>query len=146
MENIVGQKPALRWAVHAALLALVLLWVFPTAGLLVSSFRTSDQISGSGWWQSMLPQEQNRTLRAKAPDTQTVENGLHVIEGNLFDAPATITAWGVSSRAIADYAPGDTASLRKGGTVTLARRTGYPLSRAGRFQPFGCREPWPAGC
>ncbi|MEM9602601.1 MAG: carbohydrate ABC transporter permease [Pseudomonadota bacterium] len=133
MENIVGQKPALRWAVHGSLLALVLLWVFPTAGLLVSSFRTSDQISGSGWWQAMLPQEQNRTLRAKAPDTQTVENGLHVIEGNLFETPATITAWGVSSRAIDDFAPGDTAPLRKGGTVTLAANGDYRFEHTEAF-------------
>ncbi|MEM7379035.1 MAG: carbohydrate ABC transporter permease, partial [Pseudomonadota bacterium] len=62
-----------------------------------------------------------------------IENGVHVIEGKLFDAPATITAWGVSSRAISDYAPGDTAPLRKGGTVTLTANGDYRFEHTDPF-------------
>ena len=47
MDNIVGKKPALTWALHLSVLGLVLLWIFPTVGLLVSSFRTTDQIRSS---------------------------------------------------------------------------------------------------
>jgi alpha-glucoside transport system permease protein len=32
----------------------VLLWLFPTVGLFVSSFRTADQITTSGWWASLF--------------------------------------------------------------------------------------------
>jgi hypothetical protein len=42
---------------------LVLLWLFPTVGLFVSSFRTADQIANSGWWASLFTQEQNEVFR-----------------------------------------------------------------------------------
>ena len=48
MGAIAGKKSGLVWAVHLSVIALVALWVFPTFGLLVSSFRTGDQISNSG--------------------------------------------------------------------------------------------------
>ncbi|PJF41337.1 MAG: sugar ABC transporter permease [Phototrophicales bacterium] len=36
--------------VTAALILIVLLWTLPTAGLLVSSFRTEEDIARTGWW------------------------------------------------------------------------------------------------
>ncbi|MFP4179518.1 MAG: carbohydrate ABC transporter permease [Spirochaetaceae bacterium] len=35
------------------LIALVVIWTVPTLGLLVSSFRTSEAISDSGWWTAL---------------------------------------------------------------------------------------------
>ena len=70
MDNIAGSKSSLTWAVHISVVLLVALWLFPTVGLFVSSFRTADQIATSGWWKSMFPSQQNLTLRAGAPETQ----------------------------------------------------------------------------
>ena len=57
MDNIAGKKSGLSWAVNISVALLVMLWVFPTAGLFVSSFRTADQISSNGWWQSLFNTE-----------------------------------------------------------------------------------------
>jgi len=130
MDNIAGSKSSLTWAVHISVVALVLLWLFPTLGLFVSSFRTADQISSSGWWKSMFPQEQNLTLRSADPDdegAQVLRDGVYVVEGNLFvqagadvgASEAEISVWGTSSREISTYVPGDTAVLKDGETMTV---------------------------
>lgn len=38
------------WLVRFVVLVVVLLWLVPTVGLLISSFRTPDAINTSGWW------------------------------------------------------------------------------------------------
>jgi alpha-glucoside transport system permease protein len=38
------------WLVRLAVLAIVLLWLIPTVGLLVSSFRVRGLIEAEGWW------------------------------------------------------------------------------------------------
>jgi alpha-glucoside transport system permease protein len=136
MDNIAGTKSSLTWAVHLSVVALVALWLFPTVGLLVSSFRTADQIATSGWWRSMFPSEQNLTLRTEAPETQAQIDGLYVIEGKLFEEgkDATISVWGISSRAISDFNAGDTAELRKGGTVTVQADGSYRMENAEPFE------------
>jgi alpha-glucoside transport system permease protein len=41
--------------VHLPLALLCALWLVPTVGLLVSSFRTQADASGSGWWEAFVP-------------------------------------------------------------------------------------------
>ncbi|MBV7392902.1 carbohydrate ABC transporter permease [Mameliella sediminis] len=131
MDNIAGQKSSLTWAVHISVVVLVALWLFPTVGLFVSSFRTADQIASSGWWKSMFPTVQNLTLRTAEPDKQVQDGALYVIEGNLFAEdgrePAPITAWGTSSRDVSAHAPGDAVDLRSGGAITVADNGDYRL-------------------
>ncbi|WP_085308866.1 carbohydrate ABC transporter permease [Planktotalea arctica] len=136
MDNIAGTKSSLTWAVHLSVVALVALWLFPTVGLLVSSFRTSDQIATSGWWKAMFPSEQNLTLRANAPETQNEVDGLYVIEGNLFEEgkDAVISVWGISSREIDSFTAGDTAELRRGGTVTVQADGSYRMQNPVPFE------------
>ncbi len=42
-----------RTPVHIALVALALLWLVPSVGLLVTSFRNRSDIAGSGWWEAI---------------------------------------------------------------------------------------------
>lgn len=141
MDNIAGTKSSLTWAVNLSVLFLVILWVLPTAGLLVSSFRTADQISTSGWWASLFPSEQNLTLRAADPSTQVLRDGIYVVEGNLFVEAGegeNVSVWGTSARAIDAYIPGETAELKDGETMTVQANGDYvwtsPEELSGRGQ------------
>lgn len=131
MDNIAGSKSSLSWAVHISLALLVALWLFPTVGLLVSSFRTADQISASGWWASMFSQEQNLQFRADDPDDFRLQrDGVFVVEGNFYDEDVepNISAWGTSSRAIDAYEPGEVADLGDGESFTLNADGSYVWS------------------
>lgn len=129
MDAMAGKKPAVVWALNLSVLALVLLWIFPTLGLFVSSFRTGDQITASGWWSSMFPAEQTVQIRVADPDDNRVETetGVFVVEGNLFgeDFTGEMRSWGTSSRALGAYQPGETADLGDGETLTLEADGAY---------------------
>ncbi len=127
MQSIAGSKSSLTWAVHISVVVMVVLWLIPTVGLFVSSFRTADQISTSGWWASLFPAEQNVVARAADPDENRVADGrMFIVSGNLFDGEdKTISVWGTSSRAIDIYVAGDTADLGDGETITVQANGDY---------------------
>ena len=135
MDNIAGSKSSLTWAVHISVVLLVALWLFPTVGLLVSSFRTSDQISTSGWWKAMFPSVQNLTLRADAPEFQVQEGALYVIEGELFEdgKEVEVSVFGISSKAIDAFNVGETGALKKGGDITVSALGHYRMTNT---EPF----------
>ena len=132
MDNIAGTKSSLTWAVHISVAFLVMLWLFPTLGLLVSSFRTTDQISSSGWWKAMFPTEQTIQLRTGGTAEAVQQDGLYVVEGNILTdegGPGTGSvpvAFGVSSREIGAYEIGETAVYSDGDeTLTIAEDGAY---------------------
>ncbi|GGD31590.1 carbohydrate ABC transporter permease [Sinisalibacter lacisalsi] len=129
MDNIAGKKSSLTWAVNLSVVLLVVLWLFPTVGLLISSFRTADQIATTGWWKALFPAEQNLVLRAADPDENRVErDGVYVVEGNLFegeDVTGKIRVWGTSSQAISAFTPGEVADLGDGETMTVGADGAY---------------------
>jgi alpha-glucoside transport system permease protein len=128
MAAIAGTKSSLTWAVQLSTIALVLLWIFPTVGLLVSSFRTVDQINSSGWWASLTAAEQNEVYRAADPDENRVADGaMFVVSGNVFGdgSESTISVWGTSSRAIDAFVAGETADLGDGETITVQENGDY---------------------
>jgi len=135
MSSIAGKKSALTWVVHISVLVLVLAWLFPTAGLFVSSFRTADQISSSGWWASLSESESIVQLRTGGKNEAVQVDDIFIVEGNLLTdndesrGEASISAFGVSSRAIGAYAIGETAEFSDGEeTLTLNSDGSYRYS------------------
>ena len=128
MENIAGKKAGLTWAVHIAVTAMVLLWLIPTIGLFVSSFRDRDQISQSGWWIAPLPVDLTFRIRVAADDQREVD-GMFVIDGNVFADPSqerwfptgegTVTRFGTRGAAPSEFPAGTEAELRTGGTLVI---------------------------
>ena len=107
----------------------MVLWLIPTVGLLVSSFRDRDQISASGWWETPFPVEQVYRTRA-APDLAVATDGGYVLEGNIFDTEelqdafgeggsAAVTAFGDSGREPRAYAAGEVAEIGDGETLQV---------------------------
>lgn len=101
-EGNVGEGAGI-WIVRAVIFVVVVLWLIPTVGLLISSFRTADAIDSSGWW----------TVFASLGDTTqwTLDNYVTVIEsgaGNAFvntlavAVPATVIP--ITIAAFAAYA------------------------------------------
>ncbi len=128
MDSIAGTRSQLVWVVNISVIFLVVLWIVPTGGLLVSSFRDRDQIAVSGWWTSMLSSEANVRIRSEAPDTQVDENGIYVISGNVFgDESGEVIAFGTSSRAPTAYLPGEHGEMSKGRTMVVEANGDYRI-------------------
>jgi alpha-glucoside transport system permease protein len=56
------------FGLHGALVILMIIWLVPTVGLLINSFRPGDVASSSGWWTAIFP-----------PYAFTFENYAHVL-------------------------------------------------------------------
>lgn len=149
MDNIAGRKSALSWAVQISVIAMVLLWLIPTLGLLVSSFRDRDQISASGWWQAPFSVEQ--TFRGRASVEGVTKDGDDfVLSGNIFeesDATGSLYAFGSTGRAPTQYPVGETADLGDGETLIMQANGDYifktpedPGNRGPRVY-FGSKTP-----
>jgi alpha-glucoside transport system permease protein len=135
MDNIVGQKSSLTWAVNIAALLLVLLWTIPTFGLLVSSFRDRDQILSSGWWNSMFSQEASLQVRTTPPDTAVQEGDVWVLAGNVFESGSgVVSAFGPTAREPAAVEAGGTVETNDGHSLTVNADGSYRLTSPVPFE------------
>jgi len=44
-----------RWPLHLTIIVLMVIWLVPTVGLFVNSFRPASDVAGSGWWTAFVP-------------------------------------------------------------------------------------------
>lgn len=128
MDNIAGTRPALTWVTHISVVLLVIIWLVPTIGLLVSSFRDRDQIAISAWWKAPFPVVQNFAVKANV-DALEERNGIFVIEGNIFveggNDSGTVAAFGGKRSDPTSGAPGETLELTRDRTLTVAENGDY---------------------
>ncbi|RYH03855.1 carbohydrate ABC transporter permease [Salipiger sp. IMCC34102] len=134
MDNIAGKKSSLSIAVNITVLLLVLIWLIPTVGLFVSSFRDRDAISASGWWLAASSTEQTFRGRGDTETTTPVDGGF-ALTGNVFEDPeiapsfpdgqGNIAAFGDSGRAPGAYPAGEVADLGDGETLIVERNGDY---------------------
>ena len=107
---------------HLSLLFLVILWTFPTAGLLISSLRDKDQLAVSGWWTALGTSVTQGVTRIGTATTQIQEGGKFVIRGNVFgeDTNKSVESFGLSNAAPAAAAASQSLPMTDGGTITVA--------------------------
>jgi alpha-glucoside transport system permease protein len=130
MDNIAGQKSGLGIATHLATLLLVIIWIVPTVGLLVTSLRDQDAISQTGWWEALQGAPQTFVVSVPVED-QAQDGDVWRLETNVFDGPAaedlppdildrrTVDSFGTSRLRGANTPAGESAETRGGGTVTV---------------------------
>ncbi|MDO6585914.1 carbohydrate ABC transporter permease [Salipiger sp. 1_MG-2023] len=98
MDNLAGQKTSLSIVTNLAVIFLVVIWMIPTVGLLVSSFRERAQISETGWWESLFPVEAAVRVRPSAAGAG-MDGAYGVLTGNLFEGgTGSVSAFGLIGR------------------------------------------------
>jgi alpha-glucoside transport system permease protein len=95
------RRPLGAGALHAAVIAVCLLWLAPTAGTLVNSFRPGRLAAASGWWTAVAP-PWRFTLQNYAEILTTYDLGRGLANGLVIALPGT--AIPVTVAAVAAYA------------------------------------------
>ena len=99
--------------VHLGLLLLVILWILPTVGLLVSSFRDKDQLAATGWWTALSTSVQNGQGRTGTSEQMMETGGKFVIAGNLLDdSKRTILTFNTNFRDLTAYKAGEVLTFK----------------------------------
>ncbi|MCX8996141.1 carbohydrate ABC transporter permease [Rhizobiaceae bacterium BDR2-2] len=108
-----------RLFVHFAVLVIVLLWLLPTLGILVSSLRDKDQITVSGWWTAFAGATQTEAVRLAEPSAQRQDGTGYVISGTLVEGDKTVSAFGTRVLEPGAFPAGETVDVGDGETLTV---------------------------
>ena len=108
--------------INLLLLLFVVVWVLPTFGLFVSSFRDKDLLATSGWWTTFNTNEVNEIYRTKTFEDQIEENGTFFIKGNLLvkDSGKKIISYGITSKEMNKYKGNAKAILKNKSEIELS--------------------------
>ncbi|MCI9866421.1 carbohydrate ABC transporter permease [Rhizobium skierniewicense] len=125
-----------RLIVHISVLFVVLLWLLPTLGILVSSLRDKDQLVVSGWWTAFSSSSQTQALRLADPATQRQEGDRFIISGNVFEngAGGKISAFGVRVQEPEAFPAGEAADLGEGESLVINEDGTYQYSKNATFE------------
>lgn len=126
-----------KFALHLAVLLIVAIWTFPTAGLLVSSLRDKNLISTSGWWTALSTTDRSAQGRMAEPSKQVSKDGKFEISGSLFEGAETIgivKAFGLKVAKPDEFAAGTTATTEDGKTLTVQSDGAYVYTSPVAFE------------
>ncbi len=109
------------------LLAIVVIWILPTFGLLISSLRDKDQVALTGWWTALKYNQFNEIVRTAKSDSQVKSGSLYIIKGNLLDqnSKKEILYFGVTSKAPSEYKVPVKIKMKNGSEFELKRNGEY---------------------
>ena len=118
---------SLGWIIKSTgLLLLVLLWILPTIGLFVSSFRDKDQLAITGWWTALSTTENSEFRRTGTQEEQFERNGEYIISGELTELGGKkIKAYSTNFRKPNAHKAGDTVKFKDGSLFTLSENGNY---------------------
>ncbi len=118
------------------LLLFVIIWIAPTFGLFISSFRDKDQLAISGWWTSLITTEINEIHRTKGKSDQINEGGYYIIKGNLFnnEKGKKVISFGVTSKNINEFELGEIATLKDKSKITVYENGNYEWKSEKEFK------------
>ena len=109
-----------RLLVHLSLLMLVMVWVLPSMGLLISSFRDKDQLAITGWWTAFTTTSQNAFGRTGVAGEEVLQDGRYVLTGSFFEAGSkTIQSYNTNFRKLDVYRSGEPMTMKDGSLFTL---------------------------
>lgn len=125
-----------RLIVHLSVLLICIIWLIPTLGILVTSFRDPQQITSSGWWTAFSSASQTTASRLADPSTARQEGANYVISGSVFEAGqgGTVRAFGTRVAAPAEFEAGQPADLGDGETLTVNEDGSYTYTRNAPFE------------
>ena len=118
------------------LLVFVIIWIIPTFGLFISSFRDKDLLAISGWWTSLITTQVNEIYRTQTMESQIKENDIYLIEENLFDNIdiKKISSFGITSKNINEFLIEETATLKDGSKITVFENGDYRWESVSPFE------------
>ncbi len=109
------------------LITFVIVWIIPTVGLFVSSFRDKDLLATSGWWTTFKTNKVNEIYRTKTSEYQIEENGMFFIKGNLLDKNSgkKIVSYGITSKEMNKFKVNEIAILKDQSKIEIKENGEY---------------------
>jgi alpha-glucoside transport system permease protein len=89
--TLVGQltNRTRRLPLHLGVWVIIAIWIVPTLGMIVNSFRPVSEMSSSGWWTSLFPPA-NLTIESYRQVLETENFANSILNSLLITIPATV--------------------------------------------------------
>lgn len=125
-----------RLVVHLSVLVICIIWLIPTLGILVTSFREAGQISASGWWTAFTGAAETSAVRLGEASTAKQNGATYVISGSVFEGGkgGTVRAFGTRVAAPTEFAVGKATDIGDGETLTINEDGSYAYSKNAPFE------------